>query len=88
MTLNEQTTYQTWEFLYDPRIELLKAAAALQGGLGSTGAGSLGSASGMASPTSGSGTNGTGTGFGSGFGTTPSPGTGTPPANGTTPQQQ
>ena len=25
MTLNEQTTYPTWEFLYDPRIEQLKA---------------------------------------------------------------
>ena len=84
MTLNEQTTYQTWEFLYDPRIEQLKAAAALQGGLGSTGAGNLGSASGLASPTSGTGTNS------SGFGTNPSTGTGTTPASGTgttTPQQ-
>jgi type II secretory pathway pseudopilin PulG len=29
---NEQTTYATWEFLYDPRIELLKQKAAALGG--------------------------------------------------------
>ena len=29
--LNEQTTYQTWEFIYDPRIEQLKAKAAFWG---------------------------------------------------------
>ena len=65
---NEQTTYETWEFLYDPRIELLKAKAALNGGLGSAGAGSLGQtpgASGFGSPmgtgTTGTGTTGTGT---------------------------
>jgi hypothetical protein len=39
---NEQTTYQTWEFLYDPRVELLKAKQALNQGLGSAGAGALG----------------------------------------------
>jgi type II secretory pathway pseudopilin PulG len=42
LELNEQTTYQTWEFLYDPRLEKLKQAAALNQGLGSVGAGSLG----------------------------------------------
>jgi hypothetical protein len=42
LEVNEQTTYQTWEFLYDPRLEKLKAAAALNQGLGSVGAGSLG----------------------------------------------
>ena len=50
---NEQTTYQTWEFLYDPRIELLKAAAAVNAGIGSTGAGSQGltpASSGFGSP--------------------------------------
>jgi type II secretory pathway pseudopilin PulG len=31
---NGQTTYQTWEFWYDPRIELLKKAAQLQAGIG------------------------------------------------------
>jgi type II secretory pathway pseudopilin PulG len=41
--LNEQTTYQTWEFLYDPRIEQMKAKAALLGGPASNGFGSSGS---------------------------------------------
>ena len=36
ITLNEQTTYNTWEFIYDPRIEQLKAKAGLLGG-GATG---------------------------------------------------
>ena len=43
--LNEQTTYQTWEFLYDPRIEQLKAKAALLGGAPSSDSGSFGSGS-------------------------------------------
>ena len=30
--LNEQTTYKTWEFIYDPRIEQLYAKASLFGG--------------------------------------------------------
>ena len=38
--LNEQTTYQTWEFLYDPRIEQMKAKAALLGGAQNSGFGS------------------------------------------------
>jgi hypothetical protein len=41
--LNEQTTYQTWEFLYDPRIEQLKAKAALLGGAPSSDSNSFGS---------------------------------------------
>jgi type II secretory pathway pseudopilin PulG len=45
ITPNEQTTYQTWEFLYDPRIEKLKQAAALNGGASSLGGGSLGQSS-------------------------------------------
>ena len=40
--VNQQTTYATWEFLYDPRIELLKAAGAAGASVGSTAAGSLG----------------------------------------------
>ncbi|GAC1417743.1 MAG: hypothetical protein NVSMB62_08800 [Acidobacteriaceae bacterium] len=41
---NEQTTFEGWEFLYDPRLDQLKAkAAALNGGIGSTPATSLGS---------------------------------------------
>ena len=42
ITPNEQTTYQTWEFLYDPRIEQLKLAAALNGGADAMGGGALG----------------------------------------------
>ena len=73
--LNEQTTYATWEFLYDPRIEQLYAKGSLFGG-----SGSLGSASGNSSGfgnTPGSGT--APGGFGNtpgGFGT--SPGTASP----------
>jgi type II secretory pathway pseudopilin PulG len=37
---NGQTTYETWEFWYDPRIELLKKAAQLQSGISSGAAGS------------------------------------------------
>jgi hypothetical protein len=40
---NAQTTYESWEFWYDPRIELLKKAVSLTGGgISSTDAGSLG----------------------------------------------
>ncbi len=54
--LNEQTTYQTWEFLYDPRIEQLKAKAALLGGAPSSSSGSFGSGnpSNLNSPSMGS----------------------------------
>jgi type II secretory pathway pseudopilin PulG len=81
--VNEQTTYNTWEFLYDPRIEQLYAKGALFGG----GASGLGSAAGNSS------------GFGGaapttpGFGTTPSNGTPTlgapnaPPVSPTSPLQ-
>jgi type II secretory pathway pseudopilin PulG len=49
--LNEQPSYQTWEFIYDPRIEQLKAKASLFGGGPATSSGStLGSAAGDASP--------------------------------------
>ena len=35
LEINEQTTYDTWEFLYDPRIELLyKQGQAAGGGIG------------------------------------------------------
>ncbi|WP_260740394.1 type II secretion system protein [Tunturiibacter lichenicola] len=84
IVLNEQTTYNTWEFIYDPRIEQLKANVSIFGGGPATasGSGSLGSAGSM---TSGTGTNG-GTGFGStpgsGFGSTPSSGFGSQPSSG------
>jgi hypothetical protein len=42
IVVNEQTTYETWEFLYDPRLEKLRQAAALNSGAGSVGAGALG----------------------------------------------
>jgi type II secretory pathway pseudopilin PulG len=63
--LNEQTTYNTWEFLYDPRIEQLYAKGSLFGG-----SSNLGSASG----------NGSGFGNTPGSGNTPgTPGFGTTP---------
>jgi hypothetical protein len=72
ITPNDQTTYQTWEFLYDPRIETLKLAAALNGGADALGGGTTGQ-----SPSS----------FGqppSGFGQSPSStGQSTPSPNGT-----
>ena len=56
ITPNEQTTYQTWEFLYDPRIEQLKLAAALNGGADALGGGALGqSPSSMGQPPNGFG---------------------------------
>jgi len=80
--LNEQTTYETWEFLYDPRIEQLYAKGSLFGG-----SGSLGSASGNSSGFGTTPSSGTApSGFGntpSGFGT--SPGTASPTTP-TTPQ--
>jgi type II secretory pathway pseudopilin PulG len=84
--LNEQTTYNTWEFLYDPRIEQLYAKGALMGG----GASGLGSAAGNNSGfgnTPGTGFGNTpGTGFGntpgSGYGNTPGSGYGTTPSSG------
>ena len=84
--LNEQTTYNTWEFIYDPRIEQLYAKGALMGG-GTTGLGAnSGSSSGFgATPSSGFG-NTPSSGFGntpsSGFGNTPSSGFGNTPGSG------
>ncbi len=79
LVVNDQTTYQTWEFLYDPRIEQLYAKATLLGGVNS------GSTSGNGLGTSAPGTNGAaapgsspsapGTGPGTVSPSTPSPGT-------------
>lgn len=67
--LNEQTTYQTWEFIYDPRIEQLKARAGLLGGGSSSGFGGGSSGSGSSSPSgSSTGTGGSSPGFGSSSG--------------------
>jgi hypothetical protein len=64
MEPNGQAQYQDWEFLYDPRVELLRAKAALTGGLGSAGAGALGTGSNIGTP-------GATSPFGSPTGTTP-----------------
>ena len=81
---NEQTTYQTWEFLYDPRLEQLKAKASLFGGAPTASSSStLGSAAGSVSPGQGINTPGS-TAPGT---TTTTPGTttapSTPPASST-----
>ena len=80
LVVNEQTSYETWEFLYDPRVERLKAAAALKNGISGGG--------GSSNPTQPNG------GFGSqqgGFGGQPQGGFGSPtpptPPPGTTPPQ-
>lgn len=94
MTLNDQTTYDTWEFLYDPRIEQMKAKVNLfGGGMTSTDAADLGSAADSKSSTSSSGdlnfgsgstsgsqspSGGFGSGFGSGTSSSPSPTSNTP----------
>ena len=43
VVLNEQTTYPTWEFIYDPRIEQMKAKVNLLGGGMANSSSSLGS---------------------------------------------
>jgi type II secretory pathway pseudopilin PulG len=92
--LNEQTTYNTWEFLYDPRIEQLYAKGALFGG-GATGTGTTGGSSsgfgGTTTPSSGFGSSpssGLGSSPSSGFGSSPSSGFGSSPTTPTTPPQQ
>ena len=65
LTPNEQTSYNTWEFLYDPRIEQLYAKSnILGGGLSSQpasalGKGALSGLSGASGATGGSGATGT-----------------------------
>ena len=75
LTPNQQTSYDTWEFLYDPRIERLYAKASILGGIGSGGLNSGGmdskspSNSINGSPSSGTATPGS---------ATPPPGSSTP----------
>jgi type II secretory pathway pseudopilin PulG len=52
LVVNEQTDYQSWEFLYDPRVELLKQQQQLNQGLQTNGAGSFGQMPRGASPAS------------------------------------
>jgi type II secretory pathway pseudopilin PulG len=47
---NGQTKYPDWEFLYDPRVELLRAKAGMNAGAGSVGAGALGAGNPMGTP--------------------------------------
>jgi type II secretory pathway pseudopilin PulG len=62
---NQQTTYQTWEFLYDPRIEQLIVAGQMNGGgVGSAAAGSLGQTPGAAAGGFGAPGGNVGGGFG------------------------
>lgn len=88
ITLNEQTDYSTWEFIYDPRIEQLYAKSSIFGGGIASSTGGLGSASGLSS-TPGTGTNssGLGTGAGSSSGTGSSGSTTTTPTGSTTTPQ-
>jgi hypothetical protein len=37
ITVNEQTSYESWEFLYDPRVERLRQLGQLNQGVGSSG---------------------------------------------------
>ena len=57
LTPNQQATYDTWEFLYDPRIELMYAKSNILGGggLGSQSASSFGSDAASGQNNSGSG---------------------------------
>ena len=72
VVVNEQTTYPTWEFIYDPRIEQLKAKSNLLGGGVASGGTGLGSGSSLNSNTTPGST---------------SPTTSMPPSTGTTPGQ-
>jgi type II secretory pathway pseudopilin PulG len=78
--LNEQTTYNTWEFIYDPRIEQLYAKGALFAGINS---GGLGSGSTGNTP----GFGGTSPGIGNTPATGTMPGTSSPTTPTTPPQQ-
>ena len=73
---NEQTTYETWEFIYDPKIELMYAKSNILGGgmATSQSATGLGTSTGTGLTNSTGGTSGTGS-------TTSGPGTNTPPAS-------
>jgi type II secretory pathway pseudopilin PulG len=53
VTLNEQSDYSLWEFIYDPRIEQLYAKSSIFGGGVATSSGGLGSASSLSGPVSG-----------------------------------
>lgn len=54
VVVNEQTTFETWEFLYDPRIEQLYAKASLLGGVSAGSATGTGVGTPVGTPLSGS----------------------------------
>jgi type II secretory pathway pseudopilin PulG len=58
---NQQTSYDTWEFWYDPRIELLKQGVSITGGgMSSTDSGSFGTGlNGLNGPSGATGSTGT-----------------------------
>jgi hypothetical protein len=60
LTPNQQVSYDTWEFLYDPRIELMYAKSNILGGggMGSQSASSFGSDATSGQKNSGAGSNG------------------------------
>jgi type II secretory pathway pseudopilin PulG len=73
VVLNEQTTYPTWEFIYDPRIEQLKAKASLMGGApSSVNASNLGSNPTGSGTPGAPGSNGTGSSAPGSSGSSPS----------------
>ncbi len=78
-TPNKQTTYDSWEFWYDPRIEQLYQKGQTNAGIGSGAPGSQPASS------MGTGINGQPNGSTGAFGS-PSTPIGTPPASSTTPQ--
>jgi type II secretory pathway pseudopilin PulG len=79
LTPNDQDTYETWEFWYDPRIELLKKNVNILGGGGPAGASTGSSGIGSTSASDyGNNLNGTPNGPGGSTGSTGSAGT---PAN-------
>jgi hypothetical protein len=74
LTPNEQDTYETWEFWYDPRIELLKKNVNILGGGGPAGASStLGSTSASQFGNNLNGTPNSSNGNSGGTGTTTTP---------------
>lgn len=83
LAVNGQTTYETWEFLYDPRVERLRQAGQLNQGTQSASGAANGAGLGISSPAgatgaAGAGANGNGTGGNTSLGT---------PVNGTPPSQ-
>lgn len=82
LTPNQQGTYESWEFWYDPRIELLKQNVNLLGGGGPPGSSSSGSSTGPTSTDAssfGQGLNGKSNATSGTSGTTTTTGTGTTP---------